>query len=88
MDPSNKKNNSLYLEKNMPSRRVSLVQLVRLSVVELIHLNSNPRFNMCVVFTANYSFSGRRHLHQQRYALGDRLRESQDQADSVFQMCS
>jgi hypothetical protein len=39
---------------------------------------------MCVIFTANYFFSEGRRLCRQRNALGDRLRESQDQADSVF----
>jgi hypothetical protein len=40
-------------------RRVGLAQLVRFLVVELTHLVSNPRFDMGVAFTANYSFSGR-----------------------------
>jgi hypothetical protein len=40
-------------------RRVGLAQLVRFIVVELIHLDLNPRFDMCVVFTANYSFNER-----------------------------
>jgi hypothetical protein len=39
--------------------RVILVQLVRFLVVELTHLDSNFRFDMCVVFTTNYFFSGR-----------------------------
>jgi hypothetical protein len=37
-----------------------LVQLVRLLTVKLTHSDSNPRFDMCVIFTANYYFSGRR----------------------------
>jgi hypothetical protein len=37
---------------------VGLAQLVRFLVVELIHPGSNPKFDMCVAFTANYSFSG------------------------------
>jgi hypothetical protein len=45
-------------------------------VVELIHPGSNPRFDMRVAFTANYSFSGRRHPRRQRDAFDDRLRES------------
>jgi hypothetical protein len=65
-------------------RRVALAQLIRFLVVELTHLNSNPRFDMGAAFTANYSFSERRHPHRQRCTLGDRLRESQDQAGSVF----
>jgi hypothetical protein len=44
----------------MSNDRVSLAQLVRFLVVELIHPGSNPRFDMGVTFTANYSFSGRR----------------------------
>jgi hypothetical protein len=37
---------------------VGLAQLVRFLVVELTHPGSNPKFDMCVAFTANYSFSG------------------------------
>jgi hypothetical protein len=37
----------------------SRVKLVRFSVVELIQLDSNLKFNMIVIFMANYSFSGR-----------------------------
>jgi hypothetical protein len=66
------------------SCRVGLVQLVRFQVVKLIHLGLNHRFNMSVVFTANYSFSGRRRLRRQRDALSNRLHESQDQASSLF----
>jgi hypothetical protein len=40
-------------------------------VVELTHLGSNLRFDMSVIFTANYSFSGRRRLYRQRDTLGD-----------------
>jgi hypothetical protein len=40
--------------------KVGLAQLVRFLVVELIHPGSNPRFDMGVAFTANYSFSWRR----------------------------
>jgi hypothetical protein len=68
-------------------RRVGLAQMVRFLVVELIHPGSNPRFNICVTFTINYSFSGRRRLRRQRVTLGDRLYESQDQAGSVFVLC-
>jgi hypothetical protein len=56
--------------------RVSLAQLVRLLVVELNHTCSNTKFDMCVVFTANYSFSGRRRPRRQRCTLDDRLHES------------
>jgi hypothetical protein len=61
----------------MTQCRVGLAQLVRFLVVELIHLGSNPRFDMGVVFMAN-----------QRGTLDDRLCESQDQVGSVFRMCS
>jgi hypothetical protein len=64
--------------------RVGLAQLVRFLVVELNYTCSNPKFDMSVTFTANYSFSGIRHLCRQRCALGDRFHKSQDQADSVF----
>jgi hypothetical protein len=37
-----------------------LVQLIRFLVVKLTHPGLNPKFNMSVAFTANYSFSGRR----------------------------
>jgi hypothetical protein len=37
---------------------VGLVQLVRFLVVELIRSNSNPRFDMGVIFTVNYFFVG------------------------------
>jgi hypothetical protein len=68
--------------------RVGLAQLIRFLVVKLTHSCSNPKFNMGVVFTVNYSFSRRRRLYQQRYAIGDRLHESQDQVGSVFRMWS
>jgi hypothetical protein len=56
-------------------------------MVKLTHSVLNLRFNMCVTFMINYSFSVRRRLRRQRDTLSDRLRESQDQVDSVFQMC-
>jgi hypothetical protein len=49
-------------------------------VVEVTHLGSNLIFNMCVVFTANYSFGERRCPRRQRCILGDRLREYKDQS--------
>jgi hypothetical protein len=67
---------------------VDLAQLIKFLVVELTHLGLNTRFDMGVIFTANYFFSGRRHPRRQRDVLSDRLRESQDQVDSVFQRCS
>jgi hypothetical protein len=39
--------------------RVDLTQVVKFLVLKLIHLSLNFRFNMGVVFTANYSFSER-----------------------------
>jgi hypothetical protein len=39
---------------------------------------------MSVIFTTNYSFSGRWRLRRQWYTFSDRLYESQNQADSVF----
>jgi hypothetical protein len=38
---------------------VVLVQLVRFLLVGLNHPGSNTRFNMSVIFTINYFFSGR-----------------------------
>jgi hypothetical protein len=67
---------------------VDLAQLIKFLVVELTHLGLNTRFDMDVIFTANYFFSGRRHPRRQRDVLNDRLRESKDQVDSVFQRCS
>jgi hypothetical protein len=66
---------------------VNLAQLVRFIVVKLTHPDLNPIFDMSVAFTANYSFS-RQRPRRQRDALDDRLRESQDQAGSVFRRCS
>jgi hypothetical protein len=37
---------------------VVITQLIRFVVVKLNYLGLNFRFNMCVIFTANYSFSG------------------------------
>jgi hypothetical protein len=39
---------------------MTLAQLVRFLVVELNHPDSNPRFDMSVIFTANYFFSEKR----------------------------
>jgi hypothetical protein len=43
------------------SCRVDLAELVRFLVMKLTHLGLNSRFDMCVAFMINYSFSGRRH---------------------------
>jgi hypothetical protein len=42
--------------------RVDLAQLVRFLVVELTHIDLNFKFDMSVIFTANYFFSSRRRL--------------------------
>jgi hypothetical protein len=39
--------------------RVGLVQLVRFLMVELIHPDSNSKFDIVVAFMINYSFSAR-----------------------------
>jgi hypothetical protein len=39
---------------------VVITQLIRFLVVKLNYSGLNFRFNMCVIFTTNYSFSGRR----------------------------
>jgi hypothetical protein len=67
---------------------VGLAQLVRFLLVELTHPDLNTRFDIGVAFMTNYFFSGRRCSHRQQDALDDRLRESQDQTDSVFWRCS
>jgi hypothetical protein len=54
--------NSKYMGRRLDTvsnGRVALVQLVRFLVVKLTHPASNPRFDMIIVFMANYSFSGR-----------------------------
>jgi hypothetical protein len=53
------RNQNHFSENNTSIDRVCLAQLVRFLVVKLIHSSSNPIFDMCVVFMANYSFSGR-----------------------------
>jgi hypothetical protein len=63
---------------------VDLAQLIRFLVVELTHSDLKSTFDICVIFTANYSFNKRRCFHRQRCALSDRLHKSQDQADSVL----
>jgi hypothetical protein len=44
--------------KNGGKDRVALTQLVRFLVVELTHTDSNPKFDISVVFTANYFLVG------------------------------
>jgi hypothetical protein len=78
----------IYDITNVLEGRVVLVQLIRFLVLKLTHPGLNPKFDMSVIFTANYSFSRRRRPRRQRVALDDGLRESQDQADLVFRMCS
>jgi hypothetical protein len=67
---------------------VGLAKLVRFLVMEVTQLGLNPKFDMCVIFMANYSYSGRRRPRRQWGVLSDRLYESKDQIGSVFQMCS
>jgi hypothetical protein len=50
-------------------RGVGLAQLLRFLVVELIYPGLNPRFNIGVIFTANYFFSKRWRPRRQRGAL-------------------
>jgi hypothetical protein len=64
---------------------VGLAQLVRFLVGELIHPDSNPRFDMCVTFIVNYSFSERRRSRRQRDTLVNRLHESQDKSTQSFE---
>jgi hypothetical protein len=45
---------------------VGLAQLVRFLVVKLIYSGSNLRFDMCIIFTANYFFNERRRPCRQR----------------------
>jgi hypothetical protein len=44
---------------NHNAQRAGLAQLIRFLMMELIYLDSNPKFNKGVVFTINYSFNGR-----------------------------
>jgi hypothetical protein len=55
---------------------VGLTQLIRFLVVELTHLDLNSKFDICVVFTSNYSFSGKQRSYQQLCVIDDRLCES------------
>jgi hypothetical protein len=43
-------------------KKAGLVQLVRFLVVELIYLYLNSRFNISIIFIANYFFSERTSL--------------------------
>jgi hypothetical protein len=63
---------------------VDLAQLIRFLVVKLINSDSNPRFDMSVAFTANYSFSGRQYPHRQRCAIGDQQSFRGAHRDSVY----
>jgi hypothetical protein len=65
-----------------------VAQIVRFLVEELIHPDSNSKFDMNVVLTTNYSFSERWCPRRQWGTLGGWLRESHDQVSSVFQKCS
>jgi hypothetical protein len=56
---ASRSSNLFHMEACRARGRVGLAQLVRFLVVELTHPGLNPRFDMSVAFTANYSFSGR-----------------------------
>jgi hypothetical protein len=78
--------------------------MVMFVVVELTHLNSNLRFDVCVIYLRLIILSVVDDVSVNSDALFDRLRESQDQVDpvllfdrlhefqdqanTVFQMCS
>jgi hypothetical protein len=40
--------------------KISLAQMVRFLGVKLAHQGSNLKFDICIVFTTNYLFNGRR----------------------------
>jgi hypothetical protein len=44
---------------------MDLAQHVRFLVVKLTHQISNSKFDMDILFTVNYDFSGRRRIYQQ-----------------------
>jgi hypothetical protein len=50
---------------NIVIRRVGLAQVVRFLMVVLTNSGLNTRFDMSVIFLANYSFSGRRRPRRQ-----------------------
>jgi hypothetical protein len=54
---------------------VGLVQLVRFLVMKLTHLDSNPRFDISVVFTANYFLVKGDVPIDNKVLLSDQLRE-------------
>jgi hypothetical protein len=78
--------------------------MVMFVVVELTHLDSNLRFDVCVIYlrliillvvddvsvNSDALFDRLRESQDQvdQVLLFDRLREFQDQANTVFQMCS
>jgi hypothetical protein len=78
--------------------------MVMFVVVELTHLDSNLRFDVCVIYlrliillvvddvsvNSDALFDRLRESQDQvdPVLLFDRLREFQDQANTVFQMCS
>jgi hypothetical protein len=43
----------------MLNRRLSLAQLIRFLVVQLIYVDLNPKLDMSVIFIVNYLFSSR-----------------------------
>jgi hypothetical protein len=67
---------------------VGLVEIVRFLVVELIHPSSNLRFDMIVTYLRLIILSVICDVSIDSEVLFDRLCESQDQVNPVFQMCS
>jgi hypothetical protein len=70
INPQGSSNKTSPYTKDDEVPQSGLSQLIRFIVVELTHSGSNYTFDMNVALTANYSFSRRRHLYQQRDALG------------------
>jgi hypothetical protein len=62
--------------------------MVRFFVVEPIHPDLNPRFGVSVVYLCLIILLVVGGVTVDSETLFDRLCESQDQTDSVFQMCS
>jgi hypothetical protein len=62
--------------------------MVKFFVVELTHSGSNPRFDVGVIYLWLIILSVLGDVPVDSETLLDRLRESQYQVSSVFQMCS
>jgi hypothetical protein len=66
--------------------KLSLAQMVRFFVIELIYPDSNPRFDVCVIYLRLIIFSEVNDILVDSEAFFDRFHESQDQVGSVFQI--